>query len=57
MGRGAFFPDIPVCHMLFIEAEYACRWELLLKEKNSKSLTKTYICQWLRVELQGMLAL
>lgn len=42
-------------HTFFIEAEYACWWELLLKEKSSESLTKTR--QWMTVELLDTVAL
>lgn len=47
-----------VCRCMFcMEAWYACWRELLLKEKNSESLAKTCICQWLMVELQEMTTL
>lgn len=53
--RGHIMPVC--CHTVFIEAEYACWWELWLKEKNSEFLTKICVCQWMMVELQEPLVL
>lgn len=40
-----------------MKSECAYWWELLLKEKNSESLTKTRVCPWMMVELQETMAL